>query len=179
MAKIVYYVASSIDGFISGMNEDMSGFIYQSEGVEKYLKELESFKTVIMGRNTYEFGYKFGAKAGEPSPIYMHMKHYIFSNTLKFENQSDMVEIKKIDLKEVQRIKAASETDIYLCGGGTLAGWLLENEEINVLKIKLNPIILGGGVKIFENITKKYQLELVESLLFDKGLQTISYNITY
>ncbi len=179
MAKIVYYVASSVDGFISGINEDMSGFVYQNKGVEEYLKELESFKTVIMGRNTYEFGYKFGAKTGEPSPVYRHMKHYIFSNSLRFENQSSMVEVKKVDIEEIRRIKATSETDIYLCGGGKLAGWLLENQEIDRLKIKLNPVIVSGGVKIFENITQKYQLELVETLLFDKGMQTISYNIKY
>lgn len=179
MAKIVYYVASSVDGFISGIDEDMSGFIYESKGVEKYLKDLQSFKTVIMGRNTYEFGYKFGAKPGEPSPAYPHMKHYIFSNNLHFENSNNQVEVKKINIEEIRRIKANSETDIYLCGGGKLAGWLLENEEIDILRIKLNPVILGGGVRIFENISKKYRLELIDNNVFDNGLQIISYNIQY
>lgn len=37
MRKIIYYVASSIDGFISGLNDDVSGFIYTGSGTEKYL----------------------------------------------------------------------------------------------------------------------------------------------
>jgi len=35
-----------------------------------------------MGKNTYEFGYKFGLKPGQRA--YPHMTHYIFSNSLKF-----------------------------------------------------------------------------------------------
>jgi dihydrofolate reductase len=58
--KIVYYVASSLDGYISGINDDISGFVATGNGVERYLADLAEFDTVIMGKNTYEFGYKFG-----------------------------------------------------------------------------------------------------------------------
>lgn len=179
MAKIVYYVASSIDGYIAGINDDVSGYVYDGNGVDKYLEDLKSFKTVIMGRSTYEFGYKFGAEAGQPSPAYPHMKHYIFSNHLQFENQSEQVEVKKIDIAEIRQIKETSATDIYLCGGGKLAGWLLENKQIDVLKVKLNPVIMGSGIKLFEHLTHKYQLELTESRVYENGLQIISYNIQY
>ncbi|MEJ2066019.1 MAG: hypothetical protein P8X74_22535, partial [Reinekea sp.] len=67
MRKIVYYVASSIDGYISGLNDDVSGFIYEGDGVQKYLNDLGSYDTVIMGKNTYEFGYKHGLKPGQPA----------------------------------------------------------------------------------------------------------------
>ena len=36
MKKIIYYVASSIDGFIAGENDDISKFILEGKGVEKY-----------------------------------------------------------------------------------------------------------------------------------------------
>ena len=38
MNRIVYYVAVSIDGFISGKNQDISGFVGEGSGVEKILK---------------------------------------------------------------------------------------------------------------------------------------------
>lgn len=57
MRKIVYYVASSLDGFTSGLNEDVSGFIPTCHGVDQYLADLAHYDTVIMGRRTYEFGY--------------------------------------------------------------------------------------------------------------------------
>src|SRR5688572_2194558 len=135
MRKIVYYVASSLDGFISGLNEDISGFVGSGSGVEKYLADLANFDTVIMGRNTYEFGYKFGLKPGQRA--YPHMTHYIFSETLKLENADPMVEVKRIDLQEIEAIQNKAGSDIYLCGGGRFAGWLLDNKKVDILKLKL------------------------------------------
>ena len=84
MRHIVYYVATSLDGYISGPKGDISGFngTAESDGIIKYFADLKNFDTVIMGRNTYEFGYKFGLKPGERA--YPHMEHLIFSNSLQF-----------------------------------------------------------------------------------------------
>lgn len=179
MRRIVYYVASSLDGFISGLNDDVSGFIYTGSGVDKYFSDLKSYDTVIMGRATYEFGYKFGVKPGEPSPAYSHMKHYIFSNNLKLENLNPQVQVKKLDLNEIDKLQKEEGTDIYLCGGGQLAGWLLDNQKIDVLKLKINPLILGAGIEIFGNSSTKCKLELVETSKYENGLQIMTFNVLY
>lgn len=179
MRKIIYYVACSIDGFISGPNDDVSGFIYSGKGVEKYLNDLKSYDTVIMGRSTYEFGYKFGAIPGEPSPTYPHMKHYVFSNNLKLKNLNPQVEVKKLDLNEIDKLKKESGSDIYLCGGGQFAGWLLNNQKIDILKLKVNPLLLGGGVRLFEQSQESHKLDLVETLNYENGLQIMTFNIIY
>ena len=62
MRNITYYVATSIDGYIEGPDGDISGFVAQGAGVSQYLADLKEFDTVIMGRNTYEFGYAYGLK---------------------------------------------------------------------------------------------------------------------
>lgn len=177
MKKIVYYVASSIDGYISGINDDVSGFVSDGNGVEKYLNDLKDFETVIMGRKTYEFGYKFGLEPGKPA--YPHMDHYIFSNSLTFENPHESVMVRQLDLDEVKKIRDHSKTDIYLCGGGDFAGWLLDNELIDLLKIKVNPLIIGQGVKIFGNSKKTYKLNLVDTESYDKGLIFNTYEVMY
>ena len=66
MRKIVYYVATSLDGFIANLDQGIEGFVGGS-GVEKYLSDLQGFDTVIMGRKTYEFGYRFGLQPGQPA----------------------------------------------------------------------------------------------------------------
>ncbi len=70
-------------------------------------------------------------------------------------------------------------TDIYLCGGGEFAGWLFDNEMIDTLKIKLNPLILGKGVCLFGSSTKQCKLILKKNEQFSHGLQIITYNIEY
>lgn len=177
MRKIVYYVASSIDGFISGLNEDISGFVSGGNGVDKYLADLANFDTVIMGRSTYEFGYKYGLQPGQPA--YPHMKHYIFSNSLKLENSDPRVQVKKLDLNEITKLQKKKGTDIYLCGGGQFAGWLLDHQKIDILKLKLNPLILGEGIKLFGNSTSKYRLDLLDSSTYENGLQIMTFSVIY
>jgi dihydrofolate reductase len=176
MRKIIYYVASSADGYISGPDEDVSRFTANGDGVKQYLADLKGFDTVIMGRKTYEFGYKFGLKPGQLA--YPHMKHLIFSSTLKFENCEKGLEVKNLDIKIIEELQKEEGSDIYLCGGGEFAGWLLENEKIDILKIKLNPIILGDGVGIFGNSVRPVNLELVHTANYD-NLQIITYKINY
>ncbi len=177
MNKIIYYVAISIDGFIAGPNGDASGFTADGEGVQQYLTDLKDFKTVIMGRRTYEFGYKFGLVPGQPA--YAHMQHHIFSKSLRFENQNERIHVHEPDIKIIEQLKKTSETDIYLCGGGQFAGWLLEKEMIDVLKIKLNPLILGNGIPLFGKSKKSFQLSLTESGTYDDGLTINTYKILY
>lgn len=175
--KLVYYVASSIDGYIAGVNEDISAFMAEGKGIQKYLNDLKKFETVIMGRKTYEFGYKFGLEPGEAP--YPHMRHYIFSNTLKFDKAENNVRVLKPDLLKIDEIINRSSTDVYLCGGGMFAGWLLDNQRIDILKLKINPMILGKGIRLFGNSEQHCQFELLQSEGFHGGLQINTYKIKY
>ena len=174
MKKIIYYVASSIDGFIAGKNDDISLFKSQGKGVEKYLAELANFETVIMGRRTYEFGYQYGLSPGQPA--YPHMEHYIFSDTLQIENLSEKVHIEPRSIERVKEIRNNSKSNVYLCGGGEFAGWLLENGLIDQLKLKLNPIILGEGIRLFGSSKAKANWKLIEYESFDL-LQIQTYKL--
>jgi hypothetical protein len=53
----------------------------------------------------------------------------------------------------------------------------LENHQIDVLKIKLNPLILGRGVKLFGDAQKSFKTELTGTDLYENGLQIMTYNI--
>jgi dihydrofolate reductase len=59
------------------------------------------------------------------------------------------------------------------------AGWLLDHQLIDKLKIKLNPLILGSGVRIFGDSGKSYRLNLTDSKNFEEGLQILSYDLKY
>lgn len=177
MRNITYYAATSLDGFISGTDEDISGFVQSGDGVGQYLQDLQSYDTVIMGRKTYEFGYAFGLQPGQPA--YPHMRHYIFSDTLKFEDAHEQVKVCPPNLDTIRELKKEDGSDIYLCGGGLFAGWLLDNELIDVLKIKLNPLVLGQGVRLFGNSKKTCRLAVSDCQSYGCGLQIITYRLDY
>lgn len=177
MRKIVYYVASSLDGYISGPNDAIEGFVSGGSGVEQYLRDLQAFDIALMGRNTYEFGYKYGMQPGQAP--YPHMEHYIFSTTLQLADPAPNIHIQPLDVAFIQNLKQSPGNDIYLCGGGQFAGWMLDHELIDVLKIKMNPLILGEGVPIFGSSTKVVQPQLTEQTSHDQGLQILTYAMKY
>lgn len=173
----MYYVAISLDGYISGVDGNIEGFMHEGNGIDRYLSDLNTYDTVIMGRNTYEFGYRFGLKPGQAP--YPNMQHYIFSKDLKFDDKMDNVHVRYLDINEIQKLRKEEGTDIYLCGGGQFAGWLLEQEQIQYLKVKLNPMILGQGIRLFEGSTKFVRTELLETNNYDYGLQIMNYKMLY
>lgn len=177
MRNIVYYVSCSLDGYISGPDGNINGFVPDGNGIDQYFSDLKGFDTVIMGRNTYEFGYRFGLKPGQLA--YPHMEHLIFSDSLRLDEKSKKLHIKKIDIEEIYKLRQSEGGDIYLCGGGLLAGWLLEHEQIQFLNLKLHPLILGDGVRLFEGTTKSVQTTLLETSRYEKGLQILKFQITY
>ena len=107
------------------------------------------------------------------------MQHYLFSNSLSFEKAADSVKVCPLDIEIIRHLKATEGSDIYLCGGGQFAAWLLEHEMIDELKLKLNPLILGEGIPLFTNSKKAYRLKWQDTASFEDGLQIISYKIEY
>ncbi len=177
MRKLVYYVATSLDGYIAGPNESIDLFAMDGSLVEKYQQDLRDFDTVVMGRKTYEFGYKFGLPPGQPA--YPHMRHYIFSDSLTLENPHDLVKVVKRDTSTIKQLKQEEGTDIYLCGGGAFAGWMLDEKLIDILIIKLNPIVLGSGTPLFGDSNTATKLNQLDNQEFEGGLSLRTYHIHY
>ena len=178
MRKIVYHVATTIDGFIAHEDGSADGFLGEGDHLPDYMESLQHYDTVIMGKNTYTFGYDFGLQPGQPA--YAHMMHYIFSKTLEFDKQHEQVQVVKDDqLDLVRSLKAAEGTAIYLCGGGAFAGFLLEHELIDELILKLNPITFGGGIPMFGNTNRKLNLTLQSSKTYESGVLLLTYSINY
>jgi dihydrofolate reductase len=155
--KLVYYVASTVDGFVAGPDgADPSSFWpiqadYLRYMADKYPETLPgparealgvtaagtTFDTVVEGRNSYEVGVQAGVHNAFP-----HLRHIVFSTTL---GGNEHVEVVADDpAATVRKLKAEPGKDIWLIGGATLAGALYE--EIDRLVVKLGPLTLGDGI---------------------------------
>jgi len=88
LQSIIYDVAVSIDGCIAGPDGDISAFAEGGPVVEDYQARLRTYSCAIMGRATYEFGYRFGLAPG--ANPYPHMDCYVFSRTLEVPAGSDV-----------------------------------------------------------------------------------------
>ena len=175
MKRIVYYVACSLDGYVSGPKGDSSMFVKKGSVANRYSEDLNGFDTVMMCRQTYEFGYGYGLRPGQPACE--GKDHCIFSNTLNFDDPHPDVRVIAPTVDNVMCLKENGGDNNYLCGGGPFAGWLLENSLIDIVKVRLNPVIIGSGTTLFGGSPMNARMELVEAVPCDGGVQILEYRI--
>lgn len=175
MQPIIYDVAVSLDGYISGPGGDISQFAQQGPVVDDYLDRLGSYAVAIMGRATYEFGYGFGLRPGE-NP-YPHMKTLVFSDTLALPPGSAVTQHGRADRQAIENVRARAEGPIYLCGGGALAGSLLSLGLIDTIRLKRAPVILGGGTRLFGAESVSPMLVHAETRQYDDGTLFQAFDI--
>ncbi len=182
MKKLIYYVATTVDNYIAHENGSAEGFINEGAHIQDFFDSLASFDSVLMGKNTYEYGFQFGMKMGEPAYAPYHLKNYIFSRSMRFESNEQVQLVDTDEVAFIQKLKQNGSDNgkpIWLCGGGAFAGYLLENELIDELILKVHPIIFGNGIPLFGQSTKSVGLTLYETRSFDSGVSVQSYRIRY
>lgn len=191
MRSLVYYVASTVDGFIA--REDGSFDFFLSEGehfaylfseypetLPGHLRETlnvhdknKHFDTVLMGRRTYDVGLKLGIT----SP-YSHLKQYVFSRSISESPHPDIHLMSSEDpVQIVRELKRGDGLDIWLCGGGELASSLFS--EIDEVILKVNPIVIGSGTPLFARSFGPTRLDLLETKAFDNGFVINRYRIAH
>jgi dihydrofolate reductase len=186
MKKLVYYVATTVDNFIAHEDGSADGFLYEGEHTQDFLDSLSNFDSVLMGKNTYEYGFQFGMKPGEPAYAPYNLKNYIFSRSLRFESNDKVQLVASDELDFIRQLKQSGPEpghepgkDIWLCGGGAFAGYLLEQELIDELILKVHPVIFGRGIPLFGSSAKSVRLAPYASRSFNTGVTVNSYRILY
>lgn len=180
MKKIVYHVATTVDNFIAHPDGNTDGFLDRGEHIPDFLESLERYDIVLMGGKTYEYGFQFGLKPGEQSySDFADLKHYIFSKSMDFPTSEKVQLIREKELETIEQIKQASQKKIWLCGGGKFAGFLLGNELIDELLLKVNPVVFGDGIKLFGNSNKLVDLTLLDAKIYHSGVILSHYQIGY
>jgi dihydrofolate reductase len=177
--KLVYYVAATVDHYIAREDETVDGFLSEGPHIADYLNSLRDYDTVLMGKNTYEWGYRYGVIPGEPSPVYSGMMHYIFSRSMDSYQHERLQVVREDAAAFVQRLKQQPGGSIYLCGGGQLAGSLLDQELIDELILKLHPVTFGKGIPLFGNSVKGVGLVMNNINIYPNGVMHLHYTIRY
>ncbi len=178
MGTITYDVAVSIDGFISGQNDDVSQCPMEGDHVDAYLARMLDYDAVVMGRKTYEFGYQHGLEPGQAP--YPNMDHFIVSRTLEIPADSAVSVVSDaapnaVDaISQIIELKARYQS-VYLCGGGELAGALLDHDLIDRLCLKIAPVVLGDGVRLFARTQTPTSFACESATRHDSGVTTVQY----
>ncbi|HMQ49671.1 MAG TPA: dihydrofolate reductase family protein [Saprospiraceae bacterium] len=169
--KVILYIACSLDGYIAQANDDLSFLsIVEQEGEDYGYFEFEkSIDTVILGRKTYDWVMaQVGTfpHADKQSFVITRTERPSIGNTTFYTGNLKAL---------IRQLKSESGKDIFCDGGAEVVNELLKEGLIDVFIISIIPVLLGDGVKLFQDGRPEQRLELVSVKSFEKGLVQLCY----
>jgi dihydrofolate reductase len=169
--EVVYYVASSLDGFIATADGSVAWLAPFEASVEDYgyAEFLTGVDGLLFGRRTYEQSLTFGPwpYAGTPAWVFSHAR---------VEAMPDVRVTDRTPAEVVAEASTLGLRRLWLVGGGALARSFLEAGLIDEYIISLIPVVLGGGVPIFAAPGRQERLRLVAETTFHDGVVQVHYS---
>ncbi len=171
--KVILYIAASLDGYIAKPGDDL-GFLSLVEKAGEdygYGEFLKSVDTVIMGRKTYDWVIN-----QVPEFLHDNLETYIITHTPRVRYGN--VQFYNGDLQElVDYLKKKEGGNIFIDGGGEIVHELLKHNLIDECILSVIPVLLGGGIRLFNPGFPEQKLTLLGSKSFDSGLIQLHYRI--
>jgi dihydrofolate reductase len=168
MRKLILYIASSIDGYIAGLNGELDWlFTDQDYGYNNFLSSID---TVLVGRKTFDDAVKMGMKDPFPGKV-----TYVFTRSPnKYPSQENLVYVNENPSELWKWLRNREGGSAWLVGGAEIIEPLLEENLIDEYIISIHPIVLGNGIPMFKKIKHRTQLLTKKVNTFDSGLIQIS-----
>ncbi|MFV8348000.1 dihydrofolate reductase family protein [Flavobacterium sp. ZB4P13] len=185
MRKIIVLSMITLDGVMQapgGPEEDTSdGFEYggwvapynDEVGGKVVQKELQQPADYLLGRKTFEIWASFWPKHADIWPGINNGTKYVMSKTMKKSNWKNTVFIES--LEDIKKLKNSEGSDIQVWGSGKLIQLLLKNDLVDELCLKIYPLTLGTGKKLFDDGTIPVAFTLTESLATTTGVIIANY----
>lgn len=174
MQRVSYHVAVSVDGFIAAPDGGFGAFAMTGDHVQDYMATLREVSTVIMGRLTYQVALDVGVL--DPYP---HVETVVFSRQPR-ESPHPHVQWEANDLlAHVARLRGSEGGGVCLVGGGRVAAQLLAARLLDDIVVKVNPFVMGAGIRLFEGEFALTRLEHRSTKVFSNGVVVSSYRVNH
>jgi dihydrofolate reductase len=184
MRKIVVLSMISLDGVMQapgGPKEDTSGgFKYGGWsapfGDEIYgqvvRKELEP-ADYLLGRKTFKIWAGYWPQHGDFWPGINEGMKYVFSKKMKKSDKlitgwKNSALLKNV--ADIKKVKNSKGTDLHIWGSGELVQLLLKHDLVDELRLKIHPLTLGKGKKLFDGGSIPAAFTLTESTVTTTGV---------
>jgi len=187
MRKINVLEFVSLDGVIQapgGPKEDSSGgFEYggwstphgdDAEGAAM-MKQMKTPADLLLGRKTFEMFAAFWPQHADIWPEVQTATKYVASNTITSSDWKPTVFLNGDIAKKIAKIKEENGRDLHVWGSANLVQILLKHDLVDALWLKIFPVTLGSGKKLFADGTIPAAFKVTESTVTPKGVIIINY----
>lgn len=184
MRRIIVLSMVTLDGVMQapgGPGEDTSGGFeyggwvapYFDESYGKVMAKQMKSADLLLGRKTYEIFAGYWPEHEQEWPGINDVTKYVMSNTMKHSTWQNVVFVNS--LADIKKIKNAQGADIQVHGSGELVNLLLASDLVDELWLKIHPLTLGKGKKLFEKGTIPAAFTLTDCTVTASGVIIANY----
>ena len=186
MRNLIFFMHTSLDGFVAGLNGEMDWIKLDDDMFDFVATMTDNADTALYGRVTYQLMESYWPKAGEqPNATKHDIEHSRWYNKVskvvlsKTINETGLSNTKVISdqLKDnINKIKKQEGQNILIFGSPTASHSLLSLGLIDEFWLFVNPILLGQGKPLFKDINENIKLKLAETKTFACGVIALHYS---
>lgn len=174
----------TLDGVMQapgGPEEDTSGGFRHGGWTVSYGDELfgqimqEEMKPAdyLLGRKTFEIFSSYWPHHADFWPGINEGTKYVLSQTMEQSDWKNTVFLKSHE--DIENLKNSEGADIQVWGSSKLIHMLLKHDLVDELRLKIYPLILGEGKKLFDDNVIPAAFRLTESQVTSKGVIVATY----
>jgi dihydrofolate reductase len=186
MGKIVVSDNVSLDGVVQDPAGDEGfsrggwvGLIKDRPAINKLtLEEALGAEAQLMGRRTYDwFAARWPSRSGELADRLNSMPKYVVSSTLQNPDWNNSTALKGDVINEVSKLKQQLAGDIVVPASFQLVRTLMEHDLVDELRLKIYPVVLGAGKRLFGETSDKKPMRLVDTQTIDGDVAFLTYQL--
>lgn len=173
MRNVILYIGMSLDGYIAdkeGSVSWMGGQNPDDDTAGSYPDFIKGIDTVIMGYCTY---HQIMTELSPDKWVYDGLQSYVITHRTLTGTDNIFFTGENI-CGLTHRLKNMPGRDIWICGGADIAGQFMRENLIDVYHVSVLPVILGSGIRLFDNMEREIKLKLIKTWSYN-GITDLVY----
>jgi dihydrofolate reductase len=184
MGKIVVSENVTLDGVIQDPAGDEGfrhggwvGLIKDSPQLNRLaLDEAVGAEALLLGRRSYEwFAARWPSRSGELADRLNSLPKYVVSSALEHPAWNNSTVLKGDVLNEVSKLKQELNGEIVVPASFQLVRTLTEHDLVDELRLKIFPVVLGAGERLFGETSDKKPMRLLDTQTLEGGIACLTY----
>jgi dihydrofolate reductase len=189
MGKIVISENVSLDGVVQDPTGE-EGFTHggwflqvgdkdREEWGKVEFQEALATEALLLGRRSYEyFAAGWSSRPGEWADRLRSLPKYVVSSTpLVGPDWKNSTVLEGEVVNEVSKLKQELDGQIVVYGSRQLVRTLIDHDLVDELRLTVYPVVLGAGDRLFDEISDKTPLRLVNATTIGDGLAFVTYEV--
>jgi len=175
MARIVGYIATSLDGFIATPDENLDWLTQQTDldlGEHDYRSFIKTIRTVVMGRATYDWISRY------PGEWEYADQRVIVVTSRPIDNPKGPLETRSDIGALIGELRALDDGNVWMLGGGRLQMAFMQHDAVDEIEIYVISELIGGGIPLFPALGLRRSARLLSANMLTPACARLHYSFT-